>query len=92
MKALGAGKMAVASVFFAEATLLALIGGTIGFAAGSVLARQIGRTIFESQISVQPVLLPVVLVIAVLVTILGSATAIRGAVSLDPVYALRGEL
>jgi putative ABC transport system permease protein len=92
MKALGAGKIAVASIFFAEATLLALIGGFAGFAAGSVLARQIGRTIFDSQISVQPVLLPVVLVIAVLITILGSATAIRGAVSLDPVYALRGEL
>jgi putative ABC transport system permease protein len=91
MKALGAGKMAVASVFFAEAALLALIGGFAGFAAGSVLARQIGRAIFDSQISVQPVLLPVVLVIAVLVTVLGSATAIRGAVSLDPVYALRGE-
>jgi putative ABC transport system permease protein len=92
MKALGAGKMAVASVFFAEATLLALLGGLAGFAAGSVLARQIGRTIFDSQISVQPVLLPVVLVIAVLVTIMGSATAIRGAVSMDPVHALRGEL
>jgi putative ABC transport system permease protein len=92
MKALGAGKIAVASIFFAEATLLALIGGLAGFAAGSVLARQIGRSIFNSQISVQLVLLPVILVIAVLVTILGSATAIRGAVSLDPVYALRGEL
>jgi putative ABC transport system permease protein len=92
MKALGAGKMAVASIFFAEATLLAMIGGLAGFAAGCVLARQIGRAIFDSQISVQPVLLPIVLVISVLVTILGSATAIRGAVSLDPVYALRGEL
>jgi putative ABC transport system permease protein len=92
MKALGAGKLAVASIFFAEATLLALIGGVAGFAAGSVLARQIGRAIFDSRISVQPVLLPVVLVIAVIVTIAGSAAAIRGAVSLDPVYALRGEL
>ncbi len=92
MKALGAGKMAVASIFFAEATLLALIGGLVGFAVGSVLARQIGRTIFNSQISVQPVLLPVILLIAVFVTVAGSATAIRGAVSLDPVYALRGEL
>ncbi|HEY4904983.1 MAG TPA: ABC transporter permease [Candidatus Sulfotelmatobacter sp.] len=92
MKALGAGKMAVASIFFAEATLLALIGGLAGFVAGGVLARQIGRAIFDSQISVQPVLLPVILVIAVLVTTLGSATAIRSAVSLDPVYALRGEL
>ena len=30
MKALGAGKLAVASIFFAEATLLALIGGACG--------------------------------------------------------------
>jgi putative ABC transport system permease protein len=92
MKALGAGKMAVASVFFAEATLLALIGGLVGFAAGGLLAREIGRSIFNSQISIAPVLLPVILVIAVMVTFAGSAAAIRKAVGLDPVYALRGEL
>jgi putative ABC transport system permease protein len=92
MKALGASKLAVASVFFAEASLLALIGGLAGFAAGSLLARQIGRSIFDSQISIQPVLLPVVLVVAVLVTFAGSAAAIRRAVQLDPVFALRGEL
>ncbi len=56
MKALGAGKLAVASVFFAEATLLALIGGLVGFAAGGLLARQIGRSIFDSQITIPPVL------------------------------------
>jgi putative ABC transport system permease protein len=92
MKALGAGKLAVASIFFAEATLLALIGGTIGFGAGAVLAREIGRSIFNSQISIQPVLLPVILAIAVMVTFAGSAAAIRRAVGLDPVFALRGEL
>jgi putative ABC transport system permease protein len=92
MKALGAGKLAVASIFFAEATLLALLGGLAGFAAGAVLARQIGHSIFNSQISIPPVLFPVILVIAVLVTFAGSAAAIRRAVSLDPVFALRGEL
>jgi len=92
MKALGAGKLAVASVFFAEATLLALTGGFVGFAAGSALAHQIGHSIFNSQISIQPVLLPVILAIAVIVTFAGSATAIRRAVGLDPVFALRGEL
>ena len=92
MKALGAGRMAVASVFFAEATLLALIGGFVGFAAGGMLARQIGRSIFDSQISISPVLLPVILAIAVIVTFAGSAAAIRKAVGLDPVFALRGEL
>jgi putative ABC transport system permease protein len=92
MKALGAGKLAVASVFFAEATLMALIGGVIGFGAGAWLAHQIGRSIFSSNISIQPVLLPVILAIAVMVTFAGSATAIRRAVSLDPVFALRGQL
>jgi putative ABC transport system permease protein len=91
MKALGAGKVAVASVFFAEATLLALIGGLIGFAAGGLLARQIGRSIFDSQITIAPVLFPVILGIAVMVTFAGSAAAIRKAVAMDPVFALRGE-
>jgi putative ABC transport system permease protein len=92
MKALGAGRVAVASIFFAEATLLALIGGGVGFAAGGLLARQIGRAVFNSEITIAPVLLPVILVIAVIVTFAGSAAAIRTAVRLDPVFALRGEL
>jgi putative ABC transport system permease protein len=92
MKALGAGRLAVASVFFAEAALLALLGGLLGFVAGGLLAHQIGQSIFNSQIAIQPVLLPVILVIAVLVTFAGSAAAIRRAVQLDPVFALRGEL
>ncbi|MFZ0321634.1 MAG: ABC transporter permease [Candidatus Sulfotelmatobacter sp.] len=92
MKALGAGRLAVASVFFAEATLLALLGGVVGFIAGGLLAHQIGRSIFNSEITIPPVLLPVILAIAVIVTFAGSAAAIRKAVEMDPVFALRGEL
>jgi putative ABC transport system permease protein len=92
MKALGAGKLAVASIFFAEAAVLALMGGVLGFALGTGLAHQIGHSIFNSDISIPPVLLPVVLAIAMMVTFLGSAAAIRRAVGLDPVFALRGEL
>ena len=71
---------------------VALIGGAIGFRIGTMLARQIGRSIFNSQISIPPVLLPVILAIAVIVTFAGSAAAIRRAVTMDPVFALRGEL
>jgi putative ABC transport system permease protein len=91
MKALGAGGVSVAALFFAEALLLALIGGVVGFAGGALLARQIGRSIFDSQINIEPVLFPVILAIAVMVTFAGSAMAIRRAVKFDPVYALRGE-
>jgi putative ABC transport system permease protein len=92
MKALGAGKIAVAAVFFAEATLLALFGAAVGFVAGEFLARQIGRSIFNSQITIAPVVFPIILAIAILVTFAGSAAAIRKAVAMDPVFALRGEL
>ena len=91
MKALGAGKTSVAGLFFTEALLLGLMGGLVGFAGGALLARLIGRSIFDSQIIIQPVLLPLILAIAVIVTFAGSALAIRRAVELDPVYALRGE-
>ncbi len=91
MKALGAGGFSVASFFFAEAALLALLAGVAGFAGGSVLAYHAGRWIFDSPINVQPVLLPLILIIAVIVTFAGSATAILRAVKFDPVYALRGD-
>jgi putative ABC transport system permease protein len=91
MKALGASNALVASFFFAEAALLALLGGLAGYAAGQMLARQIGYWIFSSSIPVQPVLLPLVLGLAVVVTFAGSASAIRKAMNFDPVFALRGD-
>jgi putative ABC transport system permease protein len=91
MKALGAGNLSVSAFFFAEALLLAIVGGIAGFSAGALLARQIGRSIFSSQISIEPVLFPIILALAVFVTFAGSAAAIRRAVKFDPVFALRGE-
>jgi putative ABC transport system permease protein len=91
MKALGAGKIAVAVLFFAESVLLAAFGGTLGFVLGTWLARRIGMSIFNSQISVEPVLFPYVLVLAALVTFVGSAAAIRKAMRFDPVHVLRGD-
>jgi putative ABC transport system permease protein len=91
MKALGAGKVAVAALFLAESALLAILGGVAGFGIGSLLARQIGRSIFAANIGIQPVLFPIILAIAVIVTFVGSAAAIRRAVQFDPVFALRGD-
>ncbi len=91
MKALGARNLTIATLFFAEAALLAVLAGVVGYFGGSLLARVIGRIIFNSQMEIQPVLFPIVLGIAVLVTFAGSAIAIRRAVKFDPVYALRGE-
>jgi putative ABC transport system permease protein len=91
MKALGASHFALSAIFITEAVLLACAGGLVGFAAGGWLVRELGRSIFGSAITVQPVLLPVILGIAIAVTFIGSAVAIRRAVKYDPVRALRGE-
>ncbi len=91
MKALGAGDFAVAALFFAESTLLALMGGFIGFFSGTWLAHRIGQSIFDSKITIQPVLFPLIMAIAMVVTFAGSAAAIRRAVKFDPVFALRGD-
>jgi len=61
--------------------------------AGSLLAHQIGRSIFNSQISIEPVLFPIILAIAVFVTFAGSAAAISAAVKFDPAFAFaRGSM
>jgi putative ABC transport system permease protein len=91
MKALGGGNFGVAALFFAEGALLAILGGAAGYLIGVQLAHQIGRSIFDADITIQPVLFPVILAIAVLVTFAGSAAAIRRAVLFDPVFALRGD-
>ena len=91
MKALGAGQFALSAIFITESALLACAGGLVGFVGGSLLARELGQTIFGSAIAVEPVLLPLILAIAIVVTFAGSAAAIRRAVKYDPVHALKGE-
>jgi len=91
MKALGAGYFPLSMIYFTEALLLAVTGGVFGFFLGTLLARELGRAIFGSQIAVAPVLLPVIIGLAVAVTFAGSALAIRRAVKFDPVLALRGQ-
>jgi putative ABC transport system permease protein len=91
MKSLGAGNAAVASLFLTEAAFLAIAGGLIGFLAGAVLAHRIGQSIFGSSIVVHPVVLAVVLFAAIFITFVGSAGAVRKAMSFDPAVVLRGD-
>lgn len=91
MKAMGAGKAMVAAMFMAEAAVLAILGGAVGFGIGALLAQQMGRVVFASRIAVQPVLLPIVLAIAIAVTFAGSAASIRRAMKLEPAIVLRGD-
>jgi putative ABC transport system permease protein len=91
MKAIGAGRGAIAALFVSEATVLALLGGLTGFVLGALIAHFIGARVFSSQINAQPITLPIVLGLALAVTLAGSAASISRALGLDPAIVLRGD-
>src|SRR5207248_5073994 len=92
MKSLGATTTTIGSLFISEASLLAIIAGGVGFLLGTTIARRIGQAVFHSSVEITPVLLPIVIFLALLVTIIGSAAAIRRALQLDPILVLRGDV
>lgn len=89
MRALGASRAAVANLFFAETTLLALLSGTLGYLLGSLLANRIGQQIFQSAIPFNPVLLPAALGLAVFVSLAGGAPSVIRTLRMDPAVVLR---
>jgi putative ABC transport system permease protein len=94
MRSLGASKTTVALLFYAEAGLLAIFAGGLGYLAGSGLAAWLGARIFQTGAVTLgslliPVLFPVVVTLALVVAIAGSTPAIRRALNHDPSAILR---
>lgn len=98
MRSLGASKTTVALLFYAEAGLLAIFAGGLGYLAGSGLAAWLGARIFATDGGVTlgslliPVLFPVVVTLALVVAIAGSTPAIRRALTTDPSAILRANV
>ncbi len=91
MRALGATGATIASLFFSEAAVLAIGGGLLGFACGSLLARHIGMQVFGSAIPIEPVILPLTLLLATAVAAGGTAPSLWRAVRVEPATVLREE-
>ena len=91
MKALGAPRRMVGAFFLGEQWLLALVGGTLGYAIGLELARVVGERVFGVLPETRLILLPVVLSVAAAVATVGSLLPLRRIVRLNPAPVLRGE-
>ena len=89
MKALGADNLHVAGLFLAEATLLGLLGGALGYAGGLAGADLLARSVFGAPVTAKPVLLPVMLALATAAALVGTYFPLRGAQRTDPAVALR---
>jgi putative ABC transport system permease protein len=91
MKALGAGSGTVGFLLAAEQLLLALVGGSLGYSLGILLARIVGQKIFGAAPAFSFLVLAVIVGLAAIVTLLGSAIPLRRASRYEPAPILRGE-
>jgi len=96
MRSLGASKGSIALLFYAEAGLLAVLAGTMGYLLGSGLAAWLGARIFArdggaAEAVLIPVLLPVVVALALVVAIAGSTPSIRTALRMEPSSIMRAD-
>ncbi len=90
-KSLGATDARVATVFLLEAASIGLAGGTIGYLAGSLLARRLSIEIFGLPTNFHWVFFPTALALALVVTLLGSALPLGLDLKISPALALRND-
>lgn len=90
MKAIGAHNASITGLVLTEIFCTALIGTAVGFAAGIGFAQIIGHSVFQSSISIRPMVVPIVIVLVALVTLLGCIPAIRMLQGLRPTEVLHG--
>ena len=90
MKAIGAHNRSITGLILTEIMCTALIGGVTGFFAGTGFAQIVGHSVFNSAISVRPMVVPVVAVLVAIVTLIGCIPAIRMLLNLRPTEVLHG--
>lgn len=90
-KSLGATDARVAAVFLLEALVVGLLGGIVGYLAGSLLAGRLAVAVFGVPASVHWVIFPAAVALALLVTIVGSALPLGRGLRISPATVLRDE-
>jgi putative ABC transport system permease protein len=91
LRALGAGRGDLLSLFVGEAAALGLVGGVFGIAVGLVAAQAIGWGVFGSEIRPTPAVIPITLALGVATAVFASIAPVRDALAVEPARVLRGE-
>jgi len=89
MKSLGADNFSLGALFLAEAILLGLLGGALGYVGGLAGAQLIARSVFGASVASKPVLLPLMLGLATAAAVVGTLLPLRTLQQTDPALVLR---
>lgn len=90
-KAIGANNTRIIKRVLTENIVTGIIGGSVGYFIGLLLAQIIGITVFGSGIPPTPMVIPIVIILILLVIVLGSIPAIRYLLKLNPTEVLHGK-
>ncbi|MBI2865358.1 MAG: ABC transporter permease [Chloroflexi bacterium] len=90
MKAIGADNRQVAQVFLAEAAVIGLLGGLLGYFVGAQFASFVGQQVFGATIQPTMFVFPATLLLGLGLALLGSALPVRKAVKVKPILLLKG--
>ncbi|MDR3581003.1 MAG: ABC transporter permease [Oryzomonas sp.] len=90
MKAVGADRFQISSIFLGETLIISIAGGIIGYLIGDRLGVFISRTVFNSTIISPLWLFPTAIISALVVALAGSVAPLRRALLIEPVRVLKG--
>jgi len=91
LRALGAGRRQVLSLFLAEAVVLSLLGGFAGLLFGAGCAWLLGEIVSQLPVSFSTLFMGLALGLSVVIGLVAGILPALSAARLDPVEALRAE-
>lgn len=90
LKAIGATDGAVSRLMLAETALISLAGALVGALLGSGVAQIVGRVVFDSGITMRPMVFVLVFVLLAVTVLVASLGSIRSILGLRPAEVLHG--
>ncbi|WP_448759501.1 ABC transporter permease [Actinomyces oricola] len=88
LKAIGASSASINRLILGETFVIGVAGTILGAAIGSGLAQLIGRVVFQSAITMRPMVFVLVVVLIALVLLAATASSMRSILRIQPATAL----
>lgn len=90
MKAVGADRNRIITIFLAEGLVIGLVGGILGYLLSIGASQYIGMKVFHTGLEQRGILIPIAIGNAILIAVVGTILPIRKALGIKPSIVLKG--